>query len=80
MIPFYNDHAANERTFLAWIRTGLTIMAFGFVLGVAATAFYLGQPRTAEARNDRYEDYVMCTGAAAANPASLMLRPRSLTR
>jgi len=32
MIPAYRDHAANERTFLAWIRTGLTIMALGFVI------------------------------------------------
>lgn len=26
------DHLANERTFLAWIRTSLGIMAFGFVV------------------------------------------------
>lgn len=26
------DHLANERTFLAWIRTAVTIMAFGFVV------------------------------------------------
>lgn len=26
------DHLANERTFLAWIRTGLSVMAFGFVV------------------------------------------------
>ncbi len=26
------DHLANERTFLAWIRTSVTIMAFGFVV------------------------------------------------
>ena len=26
------DHLANERTFLAWIRTNLGIMAFGFVV------------------------------------------------
>ncbi|HEX9980987.1 MAG TPA: DUF202 domain-containing protein [Flavobacterium sp.] len=26
-----NEHLANERTFLAWIRTGIGIMAFGFV-------------------------------------------------
>jgi putative membrane protein len=32
MIPSYSDHAANERTFLAWIRTGLTIMGLGFVI------------------------------------------------
>jgi uncharacterized membrane protein YidH (DUF202 family) len=25
-------HMANERTFLAWIRTGIGIMAFGFVV------------------------------------------------
>ena len=25
------DYLANERTFLAWIRTGIAIMAFGFV-------------------------------------------------
>jgi uncharacterized membrane protein YidH (DUF202 family) len=25
-------HMANERTFLAWVRTGIAIMAFGFVL------------------------------------------------
>jgi putative membrane protein len=32
MIPRFSDLAANERTFLAWIRTSLALMAFGFVL------------------------------------------------
>jgi putative membrane protein len=32
MIAKYTDHAANERTFLAWIRTGLAVIAFGFFL------------------------------------------------
>lgn len=32
MIPGYSDHAANERTFLAWVRTGIAIIAFGFVI------------------------------------------------
>jgi len=32
MIARYRDHAANERTFLAWIRTGLAMTAFGFFL------------------------------------------------
>lgn len=27
-----NDHLANERTFLAWIRTAIGIMGFGFVV------------------------------------------------
>ena len=26
------DHLANERTFLAWIRTAIAVMAFGFVV------------------------------------------------
>lgn len=32
MIPQYSDHAANERTFLAWVRTGIAIIALGFVI------------------------------------------------
>jgi putative membrane protein len=32
MIANYADHAANERTFLAWICTGLAVVAFGFFL------------------------------------------------
>jgi putative membrane protein len=32
MIRGYSDHAANERTFLAWVRTGIAVMAFGFVI------------------------------------------------
>ena len=27
-----SDHLANERTFLAWVRTGLATIAFGFVV------------------------------------------------
>jgi putative membrane protein len=32
MIQHYSDHAANERTFLAWIRTAIAVMAFGFLV------------------------------------------------
>jgi putative membrane protein len=32
MIRGYSDHAANERTFLAWLRTGIAVIAFGFVI------------------------------------------------
>jgi putative membrane protein len=32
MIPRYNDLAANERTYLAWMRTALAMIAFGFLL------------------------------------------------
>jgi len=32
MIPKFSDHAANERTYLAWLRTGIAIIAFGFLI------------------------------------------------
>jgi putative membrane protein len=32
MILGYSDHSANERTFLAWVRTGIAVIAFGFVI------------------------------------------------
>jgi len=32
MIERHGDHAANERTFLAWVRTAIAIMAFGFLV------------------------------------------------
>jgi putative membrane protein len=32
MTERYSDHAANERTFLAWVRTAIAIMAFGFLV------------------------------------------------
>jgi putative membrane protein len=32
MIRNFTDHAANERTFLAWVRTAIAVMAFGFLV------------------------------------------------
>jgi len=32
MIENFTNHAANERTYLAWIRTAIAIMALGFVI------------------------------------------------
>jgi putative membrane protein len=32
MIRGYSEHAANERTFLAWVRTGIAVIVFGFVV------------------------------------------------
>ncbi len=31
-ISRFSDHAANERTFLAWVRTAIAVMAFGFLV------------------------------------------------
>ena len=32
MIRNFGDHASNERTFLAWVRTAIAVMAFGFII------------------------------------------------
>jgi putative membrane protein len=32
MIQGYSEHSAAERTFLAWVRTGIAVIAFGFVV------------------------------------------------
>jgi putative membrane protein len=32
MIRNFSDHSANERTFLAWVRTAIVVMAFGFLV------------------------------------------------
>ena len=32
------DHLANERTFLAWVRTGVAVVVFGFAIGRFAVA------------------------------------------
>jgi putative membrane protein len=32
MIRNFADHSANERTFLAWVRTAIAVMAFGFLI------------------------------------------------
>lgn len=39
---------ANERTLLAWIRTGLALMAFGFVIGRIAVWLKLEHPERGE--------------------------------
>jgi putative membrane protein len=50
------DHLANERTFLAWIRTNLGIMAFGFVVEkfsffIQEIAAFLGKSGLPESRS-----------------------------
>lgn len=43
----------------------------GMVLGVAFAALLWGQVKTAQAANDRFEDYVLCTGAVSIQPRAL---------
>ena len=45
-----SDHLANERTFLAWIRTSISIIVFGFVVakfGITLREFLRMQGNTA---------------------------------
>jgi hypothetical protein len=44
-------------------------LGVGAALGVVATLFYAGQPQPVQAgSNDRFQDYVMTTGAVSLNP------------
>ena len=43
---------------LLWLVTGM-------VLGAAGFGLYLGQVKPVQAANDRYEDYIMCTGTVS---------------
>jgi hypothetical protein len=49
--------------------SGVVGLAVGLVLGVLSTWGYMSQPRLIQAgTSDRFEDYVMVTGAVAVNP------------
>jgi putative membrane protein len=50
--PDLRDYLAEERTFLAWIRTGLASMGFGFV--VARFGLYLAEIRGVAGPSDRF--------------------------
>ena len=76
MIGGYSDHAANERTFLAWVRTGIAVIAFGFViekfnlflLTMAAASLgneaHRSQLAVVSGRIGRYDGLVLILGGA----------------
>ena len=43
-------------------------LAVGLVLGVVGTGMFFASSHPAEAANDRYEDYILCTGPVAVQP------------
>jgi hypothetical protein len=45
-------------------------MTGGAMIGVLGAVIYLGQLKPAYAANDRYEDYILCTGAVSVSPRS----------
>jgi hypothetical protein len=51
----------NSNGRLLWLVVG--VVTGGLVMGL-----YFNPTREARASNDRFEDYIMCTGSAAANP------------
>jgi putative membrane protein len=77
MIKDYSDHAANERTFLAWVRTGIAVIAFGFViekfnlflLTLASAALgdeaHRGQLAVLSGQMGRYDGLVLIFGGIA---------------
>ncbi len=52
----FRDHSANERTLLAWIRTGIALMAFGFA--IARFSLFLREMSQANAATSRAEHAV----------------------
>jgi hypothetical protein len=43
-------------------------MFLGVLVGVVVTVLYLSRQPVAQAANDRFEDYILCTGAVAITP------------
>jgi putative membrane protein len=64
MIKRYSDHAANERTFLAWVRTAIAVMAFGFVIEKFDLFLRYAAPQAAQQE-------IAPHGGAVANAAGL---------
>src|SRR5258708_7239436 len=51
-------------------RGRLLWLVVGLLLGGSGVALYVGHQPMAWAYNDRYEDYILCTGAVAISPRS----------
>jgi hypothetical protein len=50
-------------------KQNLIVGMAGVACGLVAAVLFSGKPKTAEASsNDRYQDYIMCTGAVSVNP------------
>ena len=45
-------------------------LALGLLLGAGGAGLYFGQVREAKAGNDRYEDYILCTGPVSIIPSA----------
>jgi hypothetical protein len=43
-------------------------LVVGMLLGAVGVGLYLNSARTVQAANDRFDDFILCTGAVAVNP------------
>jgi putative membrane protein len=65
MIKRYSDHAANERTFLAWVRTAIAVMAFGFVIEKFDLFLQVAAPQLAQRQlNSHGQGFANAAGLA----------------
>jgi putative membrane protein len=64
MIKRYSDHAANERTFLAWVRTAIAMMAFGFLIERFDLFIRLAAPETASGSSTQDRGFADVAGLA----------------
>jgi len=68
MVPSLLGHRSAVEGDVMQVSKFVVTLAAGAALGMVAAMFYLGQPRVAgAASNDRYQDYVMATGAVNIN-------------
>lgn len=72
-----NNHLANERTFLAWIRSSISIIVFGFVVskfGIALREFFLVQGHHIKESNDSLIMGVVFMGVGITTALTSMIR------
>lgn len=65
------DHLANERTFLAWVRTSVAIVVFGFAIGRFAIA--MRQLTEFQGRSSRTTGFSVWMGMSAILAGVLMV-------
>lgn len=79
------DHLANERTFLAWVRTSIGIMAFGFVvvkfsLFVKQISLLIGKETTSGQHSSSAVIGIVLVAAGAVSSVIAYVRYKTIER